>query len=43
MPSNNHVKEAMETLLKMFEEGNLEKLQGQYSKVMTFLPISGVS
>lgn len=26
MPSNAHVKEAMETLLKMFEEGNLEKV-----------------
>lgn len=24
MPSSDHVKEAMDTLLKMFEEGNLE-------------------
>ena len=24
MPSQNHIKEAMGTLLKMFEEGNLE-------------------
>lgn len=26
MPSQNHVKEAMETLLKIFEEGNLDKV-----------------
>jgi len=24
MPSQNHIKEAMETLLKIFEDGNLE-------------------